>query len=305
MKKRIFLDYAAGRDNPNAIYLEGRIARARLESARARIAKVLSVATDEIVFTPWGTEANIFSLGGLTPKSHIITTAIEHKSLLDAFAKFKNVTYLKTNSDGFITAKQVEGALRSDTRLVSIMYANNEIGTIQPIKEIARVLRRSGIPPAEVLGKNPQTIGIRAPRPLFHSDCVQAPGLLPLNMQSLGLDMASFSAPKFGGPAGVGFLYIRRGTVADSQPRDAGALPLVEEMAEALEKADKQFKQNLPTGQASKHLKLLKLRDYFIAGVLKNIRASLNGSRENRLANNANFIFPIDSELLVLELDRY
>jgi len=304
MKERIFLDNAAGRNNPNAIYHEGREARARLESARARIAKVLSVATDEIIFTPWGTEANILVTAslqsGLTAeKSHVITTQIEHKSMLDALKHFPKVTYLKPDHEGLISVKQVEQALRPETKLVSIMYANNEIGTIQPIKEIARMLRRKGTRSAEVLGKNPQTVSItssHSPQPLFHSDCVQAPGLLPINMQSLGVDLASFSAAKFGGPDGIGFLFRRRGVELPGV-RDAGAVDLVEQMAVSLEKASKL------TGQQAK--KLETLRDYFIAEVLKNTGALLNGSHEVRLANNANFVFPIDSELLVLELDRY
>ena len=292
MKKRIFLDYAAGRNNPNAIYKEGREAHTRLEQARARISKVLSVAKDEIIFTPWGTEANVLILdinffGARGTKWHAITTSIEHKSALDAFKKLEKsgvgVTCLKPDSDGFISPKQVQVALRKNTRLISIMYANNEIGTIQPIKEISRLLRV-------------QTPKLKS-KIIFHSDCVQAPGLLPINMQSLGVDMATFSAPKFGGPAGAAFAYVRRGTPV-SDMRDAIPIELAEQMANKLE-------ETLKLSKPDKLLKLANLRDYFIAGVLKNTRASLNGSQENRLANNANFVFEIDAELLVLELDRY
>ncbi|HEY4483105.1 MAG TPA: cysteine desulfurase family protein [Candidatus Paceibacterota bacterium] len=283
-KRRIFLDYAAGENNPNAIYKEGREAKARLESARARIAKVLSVATDEIIFTPWGTEANaVASL--LRGRFHAITTQIEHKSVLDAFKVLEergvSVTYLAPSSDGFVGVKQVEEALSPNTKLVSVMYANNEMGTIEPIKEIARMLRA------------------QARKIYFHSDCVQAPGLLPVNMQSLGVDMASFSAPKFGGPAGAAFLYVRRSTeLLHSGLRDACPVPLVEQMADALEKVERNREKEV--------VRFTKLRDYFITKLRTEVPGtSVNGSLKNRLANNVNVVLPIDSELAVLELDRY
>ncbi|HEY4518553.1 MAG TPA: cysteine desulfurase family protein [Candidatus Paceibacterota bacterium] len=296
MRKRLFLDYAAGRDNPNAIYGGGREARAKLESARAKIAKVLSVATDEIIFTPWGTEANM-----LASKfdGHIITTVIEHSSLLIALKERKNVTYLKPDPEGFVTAKQVEAALKPNTKLVSVMYANNEIGTIQPIKEISRMLRNRLpiLAPSEPreAGQSTRSWQPVPSRPLFHSDCVQAPGLLPINIQSLGLDMASFSAPKFGGPAGAAFVYIRRGTPVGNL-RDACPVPLALEMADALEYAEKNREREVA--------RLNKLRDYFIAKLITWLPdLQVNGSLENRLANNVNVVLPIESELAVLELD--
>ena len=280
MRKRLFLDYAAGENNPNAIYKEGREARAKFELARARIAKVLSVATDEIVFTPWGTEANFLaaSIHRDFTSGHIVTTQIEHKSVLDAFKGIKNVTYLKPDSQGFVTAKQVKEAMRPNTKLVSVMYANNEIGTIEPIKEIARMLRAQDR------------------KIYFHSDCVQAPGLLPINMQSMGVDMASFSAPKFGGPAGAAFIFVRRGTPVVGL-RDTCPVGLAEQMADTLEQVEKHREHEVA--------RLAKLRDYLIAEVLENIRISkLNGPLDNRLANNVNVLLPIESELAVLELDN-
>jgi len=301
--KRIFLDYAAGHDNPNAIYLEGRTARARLEDARARIAKVLSVASDEIIFTSWGAEASsLITKACLSRKAgfrgqehiHTITTQIEHKSVLDAFVELEklgvSVTYLKPDSLGFISVKQVEEALRPNTKLVSIMYANNEIGTIQPIKEIARMLR--AFKGQTLKGSQRSNLGAQ----IFHSDCVQAPGLLPINMQSLGVDMATFSAPKFGGPAGIGFVYIRRGIRINV--RDAGAVDLAENMCEKLEQAEKSREKEVS--------RLTKLRAYFIDNLLSWIPGiQLNGGQENRLSNNVNIVTPIDAELCVLELDRY
>ena len=315
MRKRIFLDYAAGVNNPNALYLEGRQANAKLEHVRKTIAGIISAAPDEIILTSWGTETNsqaiksVFSQTKASPsrrfslRKHAITTQIEHRSVLNVFEELENngveVTYLKPDNNGLISAKQVQDALRPNTKLISISYANNEIGTIQPIKEISRLLRTNPFH-AHSLGKNPQSFHSEQVRPLLHSDCVQAPGLLPLNMQSLGLDMASFSSPKFGGPGGIGFLYKRRKIRLGSSPemRENASVDLAEKMCHTFEEAT--------TKREREVTRLVKLCDYFIAGVLNKIsQAKLNGppAGENRIANNANFVFPIDAELLVLELD--
>ncbi len=291
-KKRVFLDYAAGRANPNSIYSEGREARARIEDARKSIASVISSASDEVVLTSWGTDGNAYLLGLVGSGDHVITSSIEHRSMLDVFARMEEmgakVTYLKPNSEGLIKVSDVEKALRKNTKLVSIMYANNEIGTIQPIKEIARMLRNQP--------------GQRPARPLLHSDCVQAPGLLPINMRSLGVDMATFSAPKFGGPAGAGFMFVRRG-VTVPHLRDSINIEQAEVMAKQLGIVEKKREKEV--------MRLTKLRDYFISGLLSlnrkpgfRFKLELNGSLEHRLANNINIASPIESELLVLELDK-
>ena len=334
--KRIFLDYAAGKDNPNAIYKEGRDASARLAKVRKTIASVISSAPNEVLLTSWGTEANsairsLFtasSFGYLLRKHgqsrhseqapHVLTTTIEHESLLSLFGDLAKsgvkVTYVAPNKEGIVSVSDIEKSLRPNTVLVSVMYANNEIGTIQPIKEISKMLRnRKNLAPKTLAyvrpGANPlsRAVALRKGvsatssygRLIFHSDCVQAPGLLPINVQSLGVDLASFSAPKFGGPAGAGFLYRRRwvgSLTPDRDLRENVSVSLAENMCEALVRAESRREKEVA--------RLTKLRDYFIAGVLKNISTSrLNGSRDLRLAHNANFVFPVESELLVLELD--
>jgi len=310
------MDYAAGRNNPNAIYKEGRQARARLEEARMRIARVVGAATDEIILTSWGTDANnlaiISTLDKTSPplsdpvaKWHAITSLLEHSSVLNAFRQLEemgvDVTYLVPNQVGLISAKQVGEALRPETRLVSIMYANNEIGTTMPIKEITRLLRRnlSVFAPSDVAyGKHGQSLQSRqVPPTLFHSDCVSAPGFLPINVRSLGVDMATFSAAKFGGPSGVGFIFRRRGVVLRGE-RDIAPVEMAMEMAGALEQAEKNRKKNV--------VRLTKLRDYLILNLLTSIPSlRLNGpTGEARLANNVNVTLPIDGELAVLELDK-
>ncbi len=321
LMKRIFLDYAAGKDNPNAIYKEGRDAAARLAKVRKTIASVISSAEDEVALTSWGTEANMYLASLLEPGDHVVTTSIEHESLLSLFADLEKsgvkVTYVAPNRDGIVSAGDVEKALRQNTKLVSVMYANNEIGTIQPIKEISRMLRlreklASGTLAYVRPGANPlsRTAVLRKgihkptspsgyPRVAFHSDCVQAPGLLSVNMQSLGVDLASFSAPKFGGPDGAGLLYRRRWvkSLGDRDLRENVAADLADNMCAALLKAE--------TRREKEVTRLTKLRDYFIDRVLKGVPGSeLNGSASLRLANNANFVFPIESELTVIELDN-
>ncbi len=250
--ERIFLDYAAGTDNPNAIYKEGREAYMRLATVRQLVAKVLAVASDEIKLVSWGTEANV-SLGQLLkPGDHVVTTSIEHESLLYTFSDLERtgvkVVYVKPDSTGLTKVSDIERALTKKTKLVSVMYANNEIGTIQPIKEIARMLRKQRLVSPMPASSEPREAGQKTSlgrtQPLFHSDCVQAPGLLPVNMQSLGVDVASFSAPKFGGSPGAGFVYVRR-SVKDMRLRENVALDLAEDMISKLEKVEKKREKEI------------------------------------------------------------
>jgi len=301
------LDYAAGRDNPNAIYKEGRDAAERLSDVRKKIAGIISSAEDEVFLTTCGTEANASLRSLLRPGDHVVISSIEHESLLGLFQELEDgdveVTYVAPSKEGIVSATDVGKAIRKNTKLVSIMYANNEIGTIQPIKDIARILRRnrlSVLAPSEPREagqswRSEQTISSRV---VFHSDCVQAPGLLPINVQSLGVDMASFSAPKFDGPAGAGFMYKRR-WVKCRVPKENVAIGLAEKMCQTLVVAEERRDKEV--------IRLTKLRDYFIDQILtwgSDPQVRLNGSREFRLANNANFVFPIESELMVIELDK-
>lgn len=286
--------------NPSSIYALGREARAALDQARARIARILNCQAREIVFTSGGTESDNLALKGVAfwhllngRGRHIVTTAFEHHAVLHSAEYLERfgfeVTYVRPDPDGIVHPEAIEEALRPDTILVSVMYANNEIGTIQPIREIARLCRKRGI--------------------TFHTDAVQAAGTLPLDVEKLGVDLLSVSAHKFYGPKGVGFLYVRSGTPilwqqhggAQESNRRAGTenVPGIVGMAYALELAYEELEERNARIQA--------LRDRLIDGILSRIPdARLNGDRERRLPNNVNVTFEgVDGETLLLNLDLH
>ncbi len=282
--------------NPSSLYSVGQQAKEALEDARERIANCLGCTPREITFTSGGSEADnqaIFSaakLGARKGKKHIISTAFEHHAVLHTLDKLKQqgfeITLLDVHSNGIVTPEQVRDAIREDTCLVSVMFANNEIGTIQPIAEIGKVCREKGV--------------------LFHTDAVQAVGHVKVNVAEQNIDMLSLSAHKFHGPKGIGVLYAKRGIALDSlinggaqeRGKRAGTenLPAIVGMAAALEQATAKLDDYAA--------KLIPLRDKLIAGLDKIPYSELNGAREHRLPATVNFCFEgIEGESLLLLLD--
>jgi len=282
--------------NPSSIYSWGREAKAAVEKARARLAHLLGADPAEIVFTSGGTESDNFALRGVAAANrqkgnHIITTKIEHHAILHTAEQLEKegfrVTYLPVDKDGLVRPEDLEEALTPDTILVSIMFANNEIGTIEPIAELARIAKSKGV--------------------IFHTDAVQAVGNVPINVKELGVDLLSLSGHKIYGPKGVGALYIRRGTriepliLGGAQERKwrAGTenVPGIVGLGKAAELAEKELPQRM------KHL--TELRDLLIDGIMEKIdHVRLNGHRTQRLPGNANFCFEyVEGESLLLNLD--
>lgn len=282
--------------NPSSLHTVGQVAKEALENARSEIAKLIGAKPNEIVFTSGGSEADNQAIRSAAyasiakGKKHIITTAFEHHAVLHTLKQLESegfeVTYLPVHSNGVITAEEVEKAVRDDTALVTVMYANNEVGTIQPIKEIAAVCKMRKV--------------------IFHTDAVQAVGHIPVNVVEDGMDMLSVSAHKFHGPKGVGFLYCRTGVPlktfiqggAQERNRRAGTENIagICAMAAALKNAV----ENLPANMQ----KEIKLRDKLIEGLSVIPHSRLNGDRTHRLPNNVNMCFEgIEGESLLLLLD--
>lgn len=282
--------------NPSSLHTVGQVAKEYLEDARERIAKCLNCEPREIFFTSGGSEADNQAIrsaainGARKGKKHIVTTAFEHHAVLQTLKKLERegfeVTYLPVHPDGLITAKEVENAIREDTALVTVMFANNEVGTILPVAEIGAVCRKKGV--------------------VFHTDAVQAVGHIPIDVKAQNIDMLSLSAHKFHGAKGVGALYCKRGIPlntfidggAQERNKRAGTENLagIASMAAALEEACANMVEN---GK-----RLIKLRDRLIEGLLKVPHSKLNGDREKRLPANVNICFEgIEGESLLLLLD--
>ena len=282
--------------NPSSLHSVGQEAKETLESARATVAACLGCEPREIYFTSGGSEADnqaILSaarLGQRKGKKHIISTAFEHHAVLHTLQKLEkegyDVTYLDVSKNHNITAQQVKDAIREDTCLVTVMFANNEIGSILPIAEIGTICKEAGIP--------------------FHTDAVQAAGHVHINVKDMNIDMLSLSAHKFHGPKGVGALYCRRGfpltNVIDGGAQERGKRAGTENlagicgMAAALEEAC----ANLDTNAA----KVTALRDKLITGLSQIPHCALNGDPVNRLPGNVSFCFEgIEGESLLLLLD--
>ncbi len=282
--------------NPMSIHGEGRQTRKAVEEARAKVAAAIGADPTEIYFTGCGTESDNWALkgaafGSVKKGKHIITTAIEHHTVLHTCEFLEKqgfeVTYLPVDGDGVVSLDALREAIRPDTILISVMYANNEIGTIQPVEEIARIAREHGIP--------------------FHTDAVQAVGAIPIDVHGTGIDMLSLSAHKFYGPKGVGALYIRRGLRiennqfggAQERGRRGGTenVPGLVGLGRAIELAT----SDLPAHMARQTA----LRDRLIDGILAEIPdCRLNGHRTQRLPNNVNVsVRYIEGEALLLRLD--
>lgn len=282
--------------NPSSIYRHGQKAQMALIRARETVAKALNADPREIYFTGSGSEADNWAIKGAAFRNrkkgnHIITSSIEHHAVLHTCEYLEKqgfqVTYLPVDEYGLVSVEDVKKAITDETILITIMFANNEIGTIQPIKEIAQMAGEKGI--------------------LFHTDAVQAVGALPIDVKDLGVDMLSLSAHKFNGPKGVGALYIRKGVVIDNLIHGGGQergkrastenVAGIVGLAKAIELATSNIEE--------KSKKITALRDKVIKGVLERVPdCRLNGHPTMRLPNNANFSFKyIEGEGLLLLLD--
>lgn len=284
--------------NPNSVHTMGRDSRAGVDWARGTIANILSCRPREILFTSGATESDNLAIKGVAwwhrlhgGGNHIVTTAIEHHAVLHAVEALEphgfDYTIVQPNSDGIVDPDAIRDAIRPDTCLISVMYANNEIGTIQPVREIAQIARERGI--------------------TMHSDAVQAAGALPLDVDWLGADLLSLSAHKFYAPKGVGLLYVRDGTDIEwmqhgggqEHARRAGTenVPGIVGMAAGLTLAAEETEQRTAHAAA--------LRDRLIEGLLERVPDSqINGHRQCRLPNNVNISFAgVDAESILLDLD--
>lgn len=279
--------------NPSSLHTPGQKAAEALYSARQKIAKEIGAEPDEIYFTSGGSEADNQALRTAvkTGKKHIISTAVEHHAILHTLSALEKegieITVLPVDETGKVSPEDVKNALRDDTALVSVMFANNEIGTIEPIEEIAEICRERGV--------------------LFHTDAVQAVGHIEINVKKMKTDMLSASAHKFRGPKGIGFLYARKGiNVANviygggqEKGRRGGTenLPAAVGMAEALSEANENLER--------KNAATAKIRDRIISGLSEIQSAHLNGPKRNRLCGNVSFCFEgIEGESLLLLLDE-
>ena len=283
--------------NASSLYSIGRKSKKAIDTARRRVAKAINCEPKEVYFTSCGSESDNLALKGVAyanknKGNHIITTKIEHPAILQTCATLEKqgyeVTYLNVDKDGLINLQELENSIKDTTILISIMFANNEIGTIQPIKEIGEIAKRHQI--------------------FFHTDAVQAIGNVRIDVDYLNIDLLSMSAHKFYGPKGVGALYVRKGIeferIQDGGHQEKNKRAGTENVAgivglgKAIELAYKNFEQY--------NEKLTKLRDYYISQIEEKIpNAKLNGHRTKRLPGNANISFKgVDGQLLLLKLDE-
>ena len=279
--------------NASSLHSFGREARDAIERSRERVAELIGAESEEIIFTAGGTESDNIAIKGIAfrkGKGHIITSQIEHPAVMATCQHLEkkgfDVTYLPVDKYGMVSPEDVENAIRDDTILITIMHANNEIGTVEPIEEIAKIARENEI--------------------VFHTDAVQSVGKIPVNVKRIGMDMLSISAHKIYGPKGVGALYIKKGTkieaIIHGGGHEKGLRPSTENvpgivgLGKACELAEKRMEEDMKRMQ--------RLRDKLIKGVLEIEESYLNGHPEKRLPNNAHFRFAaVEGESLILSLD--
>ena len=321
-KNLIYLDYAAttpvdfqvqkemekylGQNygNPSSLHFMGRSAKQAVDGSRSKIAKILNCAPDEIIFTAGGTESDNLAILGIARAykkfgNHIIVSKIEHHAVLEPCKILEKegfeITYLNVDKEGIIDLSQLKSALRPETILVSIMYANNEIGTIQPIAEISKLI-------SEFRNENSKF-------PIFHTDACQAAGFLDLNVKKLGVDLLTLNGSKIYGPKQIGILYRKSGIKIEPIIYGGGQefglrsgtenVASIAGLAKALELAEK--------NKTRESKRLAQFRDYLVSGILKSIaKTFLNGHPDKRLPNNINIsILGIEGESVILMLDDY
>lgn len=285
--------------NPSSLHSYGSEAKEALENARSQVANLLQASTDEIIFTSGGTESNNIALKGVSSLHdnnknstgpHIITSSIEHPAILQTCQYLEkqgyNISYLPVDNDGLINIEDLKQAINADTFLISIMFANNEIGTIQPIKEIGAIAKKHNI--------------------IFHTDAVQAIGKIPIDVNQLHIDLLSLSSHKMYGPKGIGSLYIKNGLKLPPFLHGGGHekgirsstenIPAIVGLGKAAELSQKRMNKD--------NSRIKKLRDLLIKNIGTIEKSYLNGHRQKRLSNNAHFRFSaIEGESLVLSLD--
>ena len=337
--KRIYMDYAATSPtkkevleamkpyfgeyfgNPSSIHGFGQETRGAINRARETVARFLNCQVNEVVFTSGGTESDNLAIRGIVEqckndmivgKPHIITSEFEHHAILHTCEELEKsydaeVTYIKPNKDGLISVKDIKKAIKPNTVLVSIMYVNNEIGTVQPIAEIGKMISMNNELRIKNYAKNHNSSSIiHNSKIYFHTDAVQAVEYFDCNVKKLNVDLLSLSAHKFGGPKGIGILYI--GKDVSTKPQMTGGaqeygmragtenVPGIVGLAKAIE---------LLKVKKSKNRETLKLRDELIDGIIKKIpNTTLNGSRKYRSPNNVNISFKnVEGESILLNLD--
>ncbi len=281
--------------NPSSIHKLGRTANKAIQNARKQIANLINAQPDEIFFTSGGTESNNIALYGFAyakKGNHIITSSIEHEAVLEPCKRLEkdgfSVTYLPVSSDGLVDPTDIKNAITKDTCLVSIMFANNEVGTVQPIKEISKICKEKQLP--------------------FHSDAVQAVGKMPIDVKDLELSAMSISSHKLNGPKGIGAIYIKKGIKIEplilGGGQENGIRSGTENVASIVGfgKACELAKENLQKNIV--HLK--GLRDSLVSKITGEIpHVSFNGNKEKRIPNNAHFTFlGVNGEDLIIKLDE-